>query len=114
MPDGLEGTRLTYRMKSGYGLCYRFLYNLEMYNIRLSLFFSWIVSVSARGFVDSSLGLQVKSHREGMCQLWNIHHSMLIILVQCQMRTERLSVSFPICYRRWYILRDTAMLSFLF
>lgn len=33
---------------------------------RLSLFFSWIVSVSSRGFVDCSLGLQVKFHSEGI------------------------------------------------
>ncbi|CAI8009597.1 Centromere protein P [Geodia barretti] len=47
VPDGPDRTRLNYRMKAG-----------------LSLFFSWTVSVSERGFVDSSLGLQVKSHRE--------------------------------------------------
>jgi hypothetical protein len=44
-PDGTEGTRLTFRLKSG-----------------VSLFFSWVVSVSERGFVDDSLRLQVKSH----------------------------------------------------
>lgn len=47
VPHGLEGTRLSYRMSSG-----------------VSLFFSWTVTVSERGFVASSLGLQVKSHSE--------------------------------------------------
>ena len=65
-PDGMEGSRLNFRMKSGYFLC-QLLYIHWGFDFtgRLSLFFSWTVSVSGRGFVDTSLGLQVKSHSKG-------------------------------------------------
>ena len=39
---------------------------------RVSLFFSWVVSVSERGFVDDLLRLQVKSHSKGI-----VHHMLV-------------------------------------